>query len=268
MSEEYRYKDDYPYRDDPAPPFPPPPRRARHSCSGATRLYLSVLFIGAGLLLFLSNLGLFPLHSFWQLWPLILVAIGAGRWSDSPSSTNRLWSAALIVFGLLFFCVSMGWLHLRAHGASWPFAILLITFGFLILNPRRHLPSTPAAPGDDPSKFGPDFLTDTAVFGGVKRRVETLNLRGGNLLAVMGSVELDLRRAQLIDPSQPVVVEAICVFGAIKLRIPESWRVSIAGTQIFGAYEDKTAPLVRPDLITGTLVISGATIFGAVEIEN
>jgi predicted membrane protein len=196
------------------------------------------------------------------------VAIGAGRWSDAPTSTNRLWSAALIVFGLLFFCVSMGWLHLRAHGASWPFAILLTTFGFLILNPRRHQSSTAAAPGEDPSRFGPDLMMDTAVFGGVKRRVETLNLRGGNLLAVMGSVELDLRRAQLADASQPVIVEAICVFGAIKLRIPETWRVSIAGTHVFGAYEDKTAPLVRPDLINGTVVITGATIFGAVEIEN
>ena len=35
-------------------------------------------------------------------------------------------------------------------------------------------------------------------------------------------------------------------FGAIELRIPETWRVSMQGTAVFGAYEDKTIP-PRPD---------------------
>jgi predicted membrane protein len=243
--------------------------------SGGTRLYLSVLLIIAGLLLFLGNLGLFPLHNIWQLWPLVLVAIGAGRLTDHRGLGDQVWSVAMIVFGAVFFCISMGWLHLRAHDGSWPLAIGLIAFGIIALTKRLEPPRMPHPPRPSTSYSGEasawdmaDFLTDTAVLTSVQRRVESTDLRGGTLTCVMGSIELDLRRVQIQNPSQPLTIETTCVMGSIKLRIPDTWRVSIVGASVMGVYEDKTMPIARPDAVTGTLVITGSSVMGQVEIDS
>jgi hypothetical protein len=65
------------------------------------------------------------------------------------------------------------------------------------------------------------------------------------------------------------VIEANAAFGAIELRVPETWRVSMQGNAVFGAYEDKTIPpRPEPGAETPTLVIKGGTAFGAVIIRN
>ncbi|HZL57903.1 MAG TPA: LiaF domain-containing protein, partial [Bryobacteraceae bacterium] len=108
-----------------------------------------------------------------------------------------------------------------------------------------------------------------AVFSGVRRNVENLNFEGGEMTAVFGSIEVDLRRASISSPEKQATIEANVAFGAIELRIPESWRVALRGNAVFGAYEDKTIP-PRPDAgsVVPTLVVRGGTAFGAVTVRN
>jgi Domain of unknown function (DUF5668) len=254
-------------------------RRRCHPISGSSRLYLSVLLIIAGLLLFLGNLGLFPLHSVWELWPLVLVALGLGRLNDCTDPAGRIWASAMIIFGGVFFCISMGFLHLRAHDGSWPLAVGLIAFGVLALTKTFEHPQPPRP---HPQPFGPeetpfnpnpmppdaDILNDSAILGSVQRRVESTNFRGGVLNCVLGSIELDLRRAYPPNPQEPITIETTCVMGNIKLRIPETWRLSIVGVPVLGSYQDSTVPIARPDFITGTLILSGSCVLSSVEIEN
>jgi alkanesulfonate monooxygenase SsuD/methylene tetrahydromethanopterin reductase-like flavin-dependent oxidoreductase (luciferase family) len=64
-------------------------------------------------------------------------------------------------------------------------------------------------------------------------------------------------------------VDANAAFGAIKLRVPETWRVVVHGDAVFGAFEDKTVPpRPGPGIDPPILIITGNAAFGAVEIEN
>jgi Domain of unknown function (DUF5668) len=248
-----------------------PTRRFCGCRGGGSRLFLSITLIVAGLLLFLSNLGFFPLRSVWDLWPLVIISLGVGRWTDSRGPGDRVWAAAMVVFGTFFLAISLGFLRLHVHDGSWVLAIAFITFGVMALvraveGPR--LPRRPRRVQTVTSVGGSDVLADTAVLGSVQRRIESVDFRGGLVTAVLGSVELDLRRAQVKNPADPVTLETTCVLGSIKLRIPETWRISVLGVPVMGAYEDKTIPVSRPDAITGTLVITGSCVLGSVEIES
>jgi hypothetical protein len=65
------------------------------------------------------------------------------------------------------------------------------------------------------------------------------------------------------------VLEANAVFGGGEIRVPETWMVSLQGTGLFGAYEDKTRHFQPdPSKPTKTLVIKGVAIFGGIEVRN
>jgi hypothetical protein len=97
--------------------------------------------------------------------------------------------------------------------------------------------------------------------------VDTADFRGGAALSVLGSLELDLRHARILDPSQPVQLEVSAVLGEAKIRMPETWRVRIHGASIMGNYEDKTVPGNLP-MDAPTIVITGHSILASVEITD
>ncbi len=67
--------------------------------------------------------------------------------------------------------------------------------------------------------------------------------------------------------TRSVGVDVNALFGAVKIRIPETWRVNLNGSSILGVFEDKTVPPnTGPD--APVLVITGYSAFSAVEIEN
>jgi hypothetical protein len=104
------------------------------------------------------------------------------------------------------------------------------------------------------------------VFGGAKRRIETQEFEGGEALAVFGGIEIDLRKAD--TKRDQVFIEANAIFGGIEIRAPETWRVIVRGTGIFGGYSDETIQPVGGDTKHPELLISGAAIFGGVSIKN
>ena len=112
-------------------------------------------------------------------------------------------------------------------------------------------------------------LDANAVFGSVNRRIDSPNFQRADLNVVFGELKVDLRGATIAPPNKEATIETNAAFGAIKLRVPETWSVVVHGTAIFGAYEDKTLPpRPSPGIDPPILIISGNAAFGAVEIEN
>ena len=108
-----------------------------------------------------------------------------------------------------------------------------------------------------------------AVFGSVNRRIDSPNFERADLNVIFGELKVDLRGATIAPPNKEATVETNAAFGAIKLRVPETWRVVVHGSAVFGAYEDKTLPpRPAPGIDPPILIISGNAAFGAVEIEN
>jgi len=110
-------------------------------------------------------------------------------------------------------------------------------------------------------------LDEVAVFGAIKRKLDTLDFRGGEVRTLFGEVKIDLRHTGIASREEPVTVDATAVFGAVKIRVPDGWRVNVSGMGVLGAYEDKTIP---PSQTAGAplLIITGLSMFGSVEIEN
>jgi len=235
-----------------------------------TRLFLAVGLIVAGTLLFLGNLGILPVRTIWAYWPLGLIALGVGRLTRCAGAVGRFFGIALIVFGTLFLLINLNILHVRAHDDSWPLSMLLITFGMGMLVKRLDAGGSNhwgLGFGRKPAGDYKASLRDWAVMGSVKRRLDTAAFEGGEAACLFGNVEIDLRRARISPAVQSVTVEANAIFGQVKIRVAEGWKVSVTGVGVLGAFEDKTLPPVTPD-DAPVLIVTGLAVFGSVEIED
>jgi predicted membrane protein len=111
-------------------------------------------------------------------------------------------------------------------------------------------------------------LNESAIFGGVQKRLNAREFRGGQLQSLFGGIEIDLRDADLAETE--AVLYANAIFGGIEIRVPETWYVAARGQGIFGGYTDATryAGPGDPDKPKKTLIVMGTAIFGGVEIRN
>lgn len=253
---------------------PPPPvfARRRKNCAGhkTPRLFFAVVLIIAGVALFLSNLGFLPIDRIWNLWPLILMGAGLSKLSNRRRPSAFIVGAVMIAFGAVFLLVNLGLLHVHTNDDSWPLSLLLIIAGTVAL--VKVLESgSPAASvmGFRHIRTGsrPNPLNDWVVLGATKRKIDSANYQGGQILNILGSVELDLTRANIPGPERSAVVDVNVIFGAVKLKIPETWRLAIHGAGVLGTFEDKTIPR-PPSLDAPSLILTGYSIFSAVEVEN
>lgn len=270
-----RHRAPQPPRPEPEPqPEPPRPvfARRRRSCARprTPRLFFAVLMIIAGVALFLSNLGIVPIEAIWNLWPLLLIGAGIGRLSSRRRPSALVVGAAMIAFGSMFLLVNLGLLHVRTNDDSWPLSLVLIIAGTVAL--VKVLESgSPAASvmGFQPIQTSsrPNLLNDWVVMGAVKRKIDSTNFQGGQIMNILGSVELDLTRANIPGPVRSAVIDVNVIFGAVKLKLPETWRLAVHGIGVLGAYEDKTIPRAMA-VDAPNLTITGYSIFSAVEIEN
>jgi hypothetical protein len=240
--------------------------------SPAGRVFFAVFLIIAGVALFLDNVGVLRLRNIWEYSPLLMCAWGISVLSGAPSIARRYWGILLIVLGVLGLLLNLGVLRLHTRDDSWLLALLLIAGGIFALiktieggarpAPRVGFPTQTASGSDD-------VLDEHAVFGSLKRKVETANFLGGQIECVFGSVDLDLRYSQIAPNSNAVRVDVKCVFGSAKLRIPDTWMVTLDASGVFGNVEDKTIPpRTGAGPGTPTLMITGESVFSSVEVEN
>lgn len=245
----------------------------RAACAGPRRgpgtqgVIFGILIIALGILLFLDNVGLFRFHEIWRYWPVALIALGTAKLLDSKGIAAQIWAAMWILVGAAFLLDNLGIWH-ASWGTIWPLAI--IGFGLMMLVNALERHSTPQGPiaGSSKGAITDKTLREWATFGGIKRRVDTQDFQGGEMVAVFGGIEIDLRRAA-IPPGQEAVIDANATFGGIELRVPENWIVVMRGIGVFGGYEDKTIPPRSEDRAAAPrLVIKGYAVFGGVSVQN
>jgi predicted membrane protein len=247
-----------------------PRARVRLHLSGSRPGFVGgALLIVFGTLLFIDNLGFLPVSVFDAWGPLVFLGLGAWWFLRSNTNVCRIWSAALFVAGLLL-VLDLFHIVKVTMATLWPLALIAAGAAMLVgrLDWGRLADRFSVASN---TNTRPIFnrVQEVAVFSQVKRRIETQNFEGGELSSVFGGIEIDLRWAAISTPGKIAVLEANAAFGAVELRIPETWKISLQGSAVFGAYEDKTIPpRPEPGVETPTLVIKGGTAFGAVTVRN
>jgi predicted membrane protein len=219
------------------------------------QLLVGLLIIVAGVLLTLDNLRIIDAAYYLRFWPAGLIAVGMLKiWHAREGLGGSLG-------GFLFMAVGT-WLLLEQTALirisfwdMWP-ALLVLFGGFLVWQgmsgPRRRASADTNA-----------LVTAVAVLGGVARGNNSAAFRGGDLTAVMGGCELDLRQAAIDGEA---VIDVFALWGGIEIRVPEDWTVVSRVTPLLGGVDDKT----RPPQGAGRhrLVLRGFVIMAGVEVKH
>lgn len=221
------------------------------------KLVVGVAIIVAGLVLTLDNLGLIEAHTIFKLWPLVLVAMGLAKIRQDRTSTS-LGGWFLVLGGAFLLLFTFGHGHLADALAP----MLVVGVGILIvvkaLKQNRGIPPELAQ--------SEDFLQGTAIFGGFKRRVLTRAFKGGELTAIFGGYEVDLRQAAL--ESEQARIDVFVLFGGGEIRVPEGWEVVNRATAIAGALNDSTSHGLMSAGSHPRLVVTGLILFGGTEVKS
>lgn len=223
-------------------------------------LIFGLAIIAIGVLFLLDNFG-FPVGFVWHYWPVILIAIGLSKLVDSRDTPGRTGGAIIMIIGIVLIADRIHIPFLRDVNlwSLWPLA--LIAFGVIMLwgalEGRSPVP---------PLGGSADRINQLAIFGGGKRKI-TGDFKGGDVLAIFGGYEVDLRSATM--SADEAVINANAMFGGIEIRVPDTWSVQLQVTGIFGGHEDKTH---QPDsrLVPNPkrLIVRGATMFGGLGVKN
>jgi len=104
-----------------------------------------------------------------------------------------------------------------------------------------------------------DFVKIDCVFNSSNRIVHSDNFRGGDITSIFGDIKLDLTNAKLAPGINTLKVDTI--FGGVRIRVPQDWKVQLNITSVFGGFDDKRYN-ISTESQEGTLIINGSAIFG------
>jgi hypothetical protein len=223
-----------------------------------------LILVAVGAIFFLNNLHIFYIHDIFRFWPAILIALGIVKLVDSSYGGGRVCGGILAALGGVFLARNLGYLDIGMY-EIWP--LFLIGLGILLLVQRTTEWHVKLPNPSGVRNVGANTLKVDAIFSGAKRVVTTQDFQGGEVTAVFGGIELDLRQAGMA--ADRAVLEINAVFGGVELKIPRNWSAVVEGVGIFGGYSDNSLqpdPSVIP--VIKQLIVKGSAAFGGVEVKN
>lgn len=245
--------------------------------------------IALGLLFLAERLGA-PLPGWLFTWPMILIALGfftgirhnfrGGPWivffivggiflfdqlyDDSVNLIPFLLPAALIFIGLMI--VLCPWKGKRRKGG--PRKVGGATASGQkesAIYPETDALAIDNAAADQQAAEGDDYIEAVSIFGGSQKIVFSKSFKGGELMAIFGGNDLNLTQA---DFTGTVELKVLNIFGGTTLTVPANWRVNDQMVNTFGGTDDKRSSLPSENGPVKTLIITGNSIFGGVEIKS
>jgi predicted membrane protein len=220
---------------------------------------IGLLIVGAGTLWFLDQQGLVDAHrAFDFFWPAVLLVLGLTKLSCARRG-GRVWGGLLTAIGIMLLLDRLGYVYFR-WGQIWP--LFVIAVGVMMvwgaLERRRA--------GGPPKDTVAD-LNEFTAFGGGEIINDSKDFRGGEVFAMFGGYQVDLRDADI--KGKEAVIHATAMFGGVEIRIPQTWTVSVRGTPFLGGFSDKTHhPKIENEADARRLVVTGMAVFGGVEVKN
>jgi predicted membrane protein len=219
-----------------------------------------LVIVGAGSLLDAFGIIEFSdLLSTW--WPSLLMLVAIGQIVSGSGSI--MGSGVLFTIGAVFQLSELDYLPGGFWSAFWP--IILIIIGLSLVSSRWKKKRNFYNHGSVGTlNIEGSRIDRTAFFTGVNTRVASKDFIGGELTAVFGGIEVDLRECGIEGNVAHISLTAI--FGGIELHVPPSWRVVVKGTPIFGGIDDKS--MSKPlGADAPTLVLDCTVIFGGIEVN-
>lgn len=249
-----------------------PPKCGKRN-SKARMAILSLFLLSSGVILLLGNIGVIEKDIFEYIfsWQSLLIAFGifilAGGIRD-----HWFGSFVMISVGGLFLADEIFVIEANVGSMIWPALLILLGIGIIIkiFIPSKHKSWKKKGPdfsGNANEVNSDEYINISRVFSGTNLLVQSTNFKGGKASFVFGGGEIDLRSAQLADGINIIKIE--CVFGGVKIFLPENWDVTLETTGVFGGFSDERRHVSIDNIDrTKKLIIKAEAIFGGGEISN
>ncbi len=230
------------------------PLEGKPAARPTPQLVFGIVVILLGTLFTLDNLGILDAGEYLRLWPVLLVVFGLTKFTRQGDAPAHFIGAVFVALGGVILLKNLGVFHFSVW-RLWP--LLLVVLGISVI-------WQVLSPGGKPSGDSTSSISAMAVMGGVQRNCASQDFRGGDLTAVMGGCEIDLRDARM--QADEAVIRTFAFWGGIEIKVPEEWTVIMEGFPFLGGFEERTHP--PRDGPVKNLRIKGLAIMGGVEIRN
>lgn len=214
----------------------------RPTSFGGTKLIVGIFFVIHGLLLTADNLGTLAAWDYLRYWPAVILLVGIYKiWEPG----RQLAGAILTVIGASLLAYNAGWIRVSIFDL-WP--LLLIVGGIAMVARASGMRTK----WEDPHNIVAVFTT---------RKISPREFSGGRIVAVIGSVELDLTDAGI--PQSPAIIEAFTVWGSIEIYVPDTWEIIGEVVPLMGGFEVLVAPKGTPQrqlIVRGTAIMAGIAV--------
>ena len=228
------------------------------------QLAIGVLILITGVLLMLDRLDVMEVSGVLRLWPAGLIVYGGSMVARKESGSSHLWGFGLMFLGGWLLLNTLGIVRVGFWTLFWPAA--LIALGAKLVE---------QAIGYGPSRTAPRAGSTNlfAVLGGSKRTNTDHPFTGGQMTALMGGCQLDLRQAT-IAPGDEAIIDILAVMGGVEVWVPAGWSVLSEVVPILGAVDDKRLPMMPAVVEAGAaaapsrLVLRGYVVMGGLTLNN
>ena len=222
-------------------------------------IFWGLALVLVGFLFLSQNLGFLGDFPFWNYLPALLIILGIYQLF---ANQFRAWAGPviLILIGTFLLLAALDFISWSTFGTLiWPTVLILIGLSIIF---RRG----------SGSNSGHEYTEETdahfnvfSAFSGQNRRVTGSDFRNGELTAMFGGIEIDMREAVITN--KPARVQTTVMFGGADIFVPQDWDVRIDVFAMFGGTEDKRINL-PPAKGTPDLIINGTVLFGGLNVKS
>lgn len=216
------------------------------------KLIIGFALVIFGVLATLDTLDLVDAEKYFDYWPLVLIAIGIVQVLESRAS--RFGGIIWIAVGGWILAYNLGYVDIGIW-KLWPLVLVLLGLRLVVRSFR--------GPDRWPPTSGANRISALALMSGNVRRNTTSNFIGGDVTAIMGGCEIDLRDAKIGD--EPAVIDVFALWGGIELKVPQSWQVVSEVTPILGGFENKARTAATSEQ---KLIVKGMAVMGGIEVKD
>ncbi len=213
----------------------------------------------------------------WE-WPAFIMLIGINQLIVNPA---KPWSALTIIGASLIVLVRATLLIRNDSPDLGPLehkliivtAILAVLIGIRIMLPSEEKRERSAKDTNYGSSKGTATpvrfeheLHDRVVLSGMFFKNESQKFHGGNIIAIIGDYEMDLRGAMLDNAG--ATLQIMVIFGSVRLRVPEHMLIKTEGKPLFASIENNTKQIVQYEAGRPELRVCASAIMSSVEFTN
>ena len=248
----------------------------------STKIIWGVALILVGIVVALNRLDILNVDLFfdgwWTLFIILPCAVGLFR---RENVTGNLIG---IVIGAALFLAQQSWVNLDLIGQLFlPALLVAIGVGVIFSNKEKSEVETEIEEikGKEENQetevvegYQPEMgsvireskkLNGFAAFSGVKFVANGEEVTGGELTAVFGGVDYDLRKAVF---KEKTILNVSAIFGGVDIALPENVVVKINPTSIFGGTSDKRTVLnANAENGAPVVYVNALSMFGGVKIK-